>query len=85
MGTANFNITLAREQNPTMKFGVGLLPGVQPGSKASFIGGDLVVVPKGSKRVADAVNVKRAYYTDDNLDTVISDAKRQMKDIAAQG
>ena len=126
-----------------------------PNSSASFIGGDLVVVPKGSERVADAVNfmkfllsdevqvevyakalnlttrtdmvenkyfeaeplvqdvakaldvgrtpytltffeqinspqgpwlqmLQRAYYTDDNLDTVIADAKKAMKDIASQ-
>jgi multiple sugar transport system substrate-binding protein len=156
MGTGNFNITLAREQNPGMKFGIALLPGVAPSSSASFIGGDLVVVPRGSTRVADAVNVmkfllsdevqvevyakalnlttrtdmvenkyfkaeplvqdvakalavgrtpytltffeqinspqgpwlqmlQRAYYTDDNLDTVIADAKKAMKDIANQG
>jgi multiple sugar transport system substrate-binding protein len=156
MGTGNFNITLAREQNPTMNFGIGLLPGVSPNSSASFIGGDLVVVPRGSERVADAVNfmkfllsddvqvevyakalnlttrsdmvdnkyfqaeplvqdvakalevgrtpytltffeqinspqgpwlqmLQRAYYTDDNLDTVIADAKKAMKDIASQG
>jgi multiple sugar transport system substrate-binding protein len=156
MGTGNFNITLAREQNPGMKFGIALLPGVAPSSSASFIGGDLVVVPRGSTRVADAVNVmkfllsdevqvevyakalnlttrtdmvenkyfkaeplvqdvakalavgrtpytltffeqinspqgpwlqmlQRAYYTDDNLDTVIADAKKAMKDIASQG
>jgi multiple sugar transport system substrate-binding protein len=156
MGTGNFNITLARQQNPNMKFGIALLPGTKPGSSASFIGGDLVVVPKGSKRVADSVNfmkfllsdevqvevyakalnlttrtdmtnnkyfqaeplvqdvakaltvgrtpytltffeqinspqgpwlqmLQRAYYTDDNLDTVIADAKKAMKDIAAQG
>ena len=30
-----------------MKFGITLLPGVKPGSAASFIGGDLVVIPKG--------------------------------------
>jgi len=153
MGTGNFNITLARQQNPKMKFGVALLPGMTPGSSASFIGGDLVVVPKGSKRVNDAVNfmkfllsddvqvevyakalnlttrgdmvdnkyfkaeplvqdvakalavgktpytltffeqinspqgpwlkmLQRAYYTDDNLDTIIADAKKSMKDIA---
>jgi multiple sugar transport system substrate-binding protein len=152
MGTGNFNISLARQQNPSMKFGISLLPGVAPGS---FIGGDLVVVPKGSKRVADAVNVmkfllsdetqvevyakalnlttrsdmvdnkyfkaeplvqdvakalsvgrtpytlsffeqinspqgpwlkmlQRAYYSKDNLDTIISDAKKAMKDIADQ-
>ncbi|GIE97612.1 ABC transporter substrate-binding protein [Paractinoplanes rishiriensis] len=155
MGTGNFNITLARQQNPSMKFGISLLPGVAPNSSASFIGGDLVVVPKGSKRVNDAVNfmkfllsddvqvevyakalnlttradmvdnkyfqaeplvqdvakaltvgrtpytltffeqinspqgpwlkmLQRAYYSDDNLDTVIADAKKAMKDIAAK-
>ena len=155
MGTGNFNITLARQQNPKMDFGIGLLPGMQPGSSASFIGGGLVVVPKGSKRVDDAVNfmkfllsdevqvevyakalnlttrtdmvdnkyfkaeplvqdvakalevgrtpytltffeqinspqgpwlklLQRAYYSDDNLDTVIADAKTAMKAIANQ-
>lgn len=155
MGTGNFNISLARQQNPTMKFGIALLPGVAPGSAASFIGGDLVVVPRGSKRVADAVNVmkfllsdetqvevyaralnlttrsdmvdnkyfkaeplvqdvaraltvgrtpytlsffeqinspqgpwlkmlQRAYYSADNLDTIIADTKKAMKDIADQ-
>jgi multiple sugar transport system substrate-binding protein len=155
MGTGNFNISLARDQNPTMNFGIALLPGVKPGSNASFIGGDLVVVPKGSKRVDDAVDfmkfllsdevqvegyakalnlttradmvdnkyfkpeplvqdvakalsvgrtpytltffeqinspqgpwlqmLQRAYYTDDDLDQIIADAKAQMKAIAAQ-
>jgi multiple sugar transport system substrate-binding protein len=155
MGTGNFNIQLVKDQNPNMKFGITLLPGVKPGSAASFIGGDLVVVPKGSKRVDDAVDfmkfilsdevqvegyakllnlttradmvdnqyfkseplvqdvakaltvgrtpytltffeqinspqgpwlqmLQRAYYTDDDLDTIISDAKEQMKAIAAQ-
>jgi multiple sugar transport system substrate-binding protein len=155
MGTGNFNITLARQQNPGMDFGITLLPGMAPGSSASFIGGDLVVVPKGSKRVNDAVNfmkfllsdevqvevyakalnlttrsdmvdnkyfqteplvqdvakaltvgrtpytltffeqinspqgpwlrmLQRAYYSDDDLDTVIADAKKEMKEIAAK-
>jgi multiple sugar transport system substrate-binding protein len=155
MGTGNFNITLARQQNPSMKFGIALLPGMTPNSNASFIGGDLVVVPKGSKRVADSVNfmkfllsdevqvevyakalnlttrsdmadnkyfkaeplvqdvakaltvgrtpytltffeqinspqgpwlkmLQRAYYTGDDLDTVIADAKKSMKEIAAK-
>ncbi|HKE19128.1 MAG TPA: sugar ABC transporter substrate-binding protein [Kofleriaceae bacterium] len=65
MGTGNFNITLARQQNPKMKFGIALLPGMEPGSSASFIGGDLVVVPKGSKRVADAVNVMKFLLSDE--------------------
>ncbi|GIH23425.1 ABC transporter substrate-binding protein [Acrocarpospora phusangensis] len=155
MGTGNFNITLARQQNPGMNFGIALLPGTAPNSSASFIGGDLVVVPKGSKRVNDAVNVmkfllsdevqvevyakalnlttrtdmvdnqyfkaeplvgdvakalavgrtpytvtffeqinspqgpwlkmlQRAYYSDDDLDTVIADTKKEMKAIAGR-
>jgi multiple sugar transport system substrate-binding protein len=65
MGTGNFNITLARQQNPKMKFGIALLPGTTPNSSASFIGGDLVVVPKGSKRVDDAVNVMKFLLSDE--------------------
>jgi multiple sugar transport system substrate-binding protein len=155
MGTGNFNITLARDQmvGHEFEFGISLLPGVEPGSAASFIGGDLVVIPKGSTRVDDAVNfmkfllsdevqvevyakalnlttrsdmtdnqyfdaeplvqdvakalevgttpytltffeqinspqgpwlqmLQRAYYTDDDLDTVIAETKDQMKAIA---
>jgi multiple sugar transport system substrate-binding protein len=158
MGTGNFNITLARDQmkGHEFEFGISLLPGMSEGSKASFIGGDLVVIPKGSKRVDDAVAfmkfllsdntqvesyakllnlttrsdmadnkyfkaeplvqdvakalevgrtpytttffeqinspqgpwlqmLQRAYYKDDNLDTVITDAKDKMKAIAATG
>jgi multiple sugar transport system substrate-binding protein len=155
MGTGNFNITLARDQNPGMNFGIALLPGMQEGSAASFIGGDLLVIPNGSKRVDDAIDfmkflisdevqvegyakalnlttrsdmvdnkyfkaeplvqdvakalsvgrtpytttffeqinspqgpwlqmLQRAYYTDDDLDQIISDAKDQMKAIASQ-
>ena len=65
MGTGNFNISLAREQNPTMDFGISLLPGVEPNSSAYFIGGDLVVVPKGSKRVDDAVNFMKFLLSDE--------------------
>ena len=32
-----------------MNFGIALLPGMTPGSSASFIGGDLVVVPEGQQ------------------------------------
>lgn len=65
MGTGNFNITLAREQNPNMDFGIALLPGVDPGSAASFIGGDLVTIPKGSTRVDDAVDFMKFILSDE--------------------
>jgi multiple sugar transport system substrate-binding protein len=157
MGTGNFNITLARDQmkDHPFEFGISLLPGVEAGKTASFIGGDLVVIPKGSKRVDDAIafmkfilsdneqvegyakllnlttrsdmannkyfqaeplvqdvakalsvgrtpytltffeqindpagpwlqHLQRAYYTADNLDTVIADAKTAMKAISCK-
>ena len=65
MGTGNFNITLAREQNPDMDFGIALLPGIEKGSTASFAGGDIVTVPKGSKRVADAVDFMKFILSDE--------------------
>jgi multiple sugar transport system substrate-binding protein len=65
MGTGNFNITLARGQNPKMHFGIGLLPGVEAGHYASFIGGDLVVVPQGSKRVDVAADFVKFLLSDE--------------------
>ncbi len=155
MGTGNFNIALVKEQNPNMDFGVALLPGVKSGQVSSFAGGDIVTIPKGSKRVDDAIDfmkfllseetqvevyakklnmttrgdmadnqyfrenpkvqqvakaievaktpytlkffelinspqgpwlqmLQRAYYEDTDLDTIIADAKAQMKAIAAE-
>lgn len=65
MGTGNFNITLAREQNPGMNFGIALLPGLDKGQTASFAGGDIVTIPKGSKRVADAVDFMKFILSDE--------------------
>ncbi len=72
MGTGNFNITLARDQmkDHPFDFGISLLPGVEPGQYASFIGGDLVVVPNGSKRVDDAVDFMK-FLLSDNTQTEV--------------
>ena len=68
MGTGNFNIVLARDQmkGHPFEFGISLLPGVEAGKTASFIGGDLVVIPKGSKRVDDALAFMHYLLTDEN-------------------
>jgi multiple sugar transport system substrate-binding protein len=155
MGSGNFNVVLAKQQNPNIDMGVTLIPGLQTGQVASFAGGDILAIPKGSQRVNDAVDfekfilsdnaqvevyskagnlttrsdiaankysnadpfnadlskalpasqtpyslkffelvnspqgpwlqmLQRVYYTNDDLDQVISDAKQQMKDIACQ-
>jgi multiple sugar transport system substrate-binding protein len=65
MGTGNFNVVLAKEQNPDIDLGVTLLPGLETGQVASFAGGDIVTVPKGSERVEDAVDFMRFILSDD--------------------
>jgi len=65
MGTGNFNVVLAKDQNPDIDLGVTLLPGLDSGNVASFAGGDIVTVPKGSKRLADAVDFMRFILSDE--------------------
>jgi multiple sugar transport system substrate-binding protein len=64
MGTGNFNVALLAEQNPTLDLGVTLLPGLNGGT-ASFAGGDIVVIPKGSTREADAIDFMKFILTDE--------------------
>jgi multiple sugar transport system substrate-binding protein len=65
MGTGNFNVVLAKEQNPDIDLGVTTLPGLESGSAASFAGGDIVTIPKGSDRIDDAVEFMRFILSDE--------------------
>jgi multiple sugar transport system substrate-binding protein len=65
MGTGNFNVALAKQQNPDLDLGVALLPGLETGQVASFAGGDIVTIPKGSQRVDDAIDFMRFILSDD--------------------
>ena len=68
MGTGNFNLFLLKAQNEALfngNVGITFLPGLEPGSAASFAGGDIVTVPKGSKRVADAVEFMKFILSDE--------------------
>lgn len=66
-GTGNFNLALLKDQNPKMfdEVGVGFLPGLEKGQVASFAGGDIVTIPKGSKRVEDAVDFMKFILSDE--------------------
>ena len=64
MGTGNFNVALAKQQNPDIDLGVTLLPGLETGQTASFAGGDIVTVPKGSDRLDDAVEFMKFILSD---------------------
>jgi multiple sugar transport system substrate-binding protein len=65
MGTGNFNVVAAKAQNPDIDLGVSLLPGLEPGSVASFAGGDIVTIPKGSQRIEDAVDFMKFILSDE--------------------
>ena len=65
MGTGNFNVVLAKTQNPDIDLGVTVLPGLETGQSASFAGGDIVTIPKGSQRIEDAVDFMRFILSDE--------------------
>jgi len=68
MGTGNFNLFLLQQQNPDLfngNVGITFLPGLEKGQVASFAGGDIVTIPKGSKRVADAVDFMKFILSDE--------------------
>ena len=65
MGTGNFNVVLAKSQNPDIDLGVTVLPGLETGQAASFAGGDIVTIPKGSQRIEDAVDFMRFLLSDE--------------------
>ena len=65
MGTGNFNVALLQDQNPHLDLGVTVIPGLESGQAASFAGGDIVTVPKGSQRVEDAVDFMKWLLTDE--------------------
>ncbi len=69
MGTGNFQLYLLKDQNPELfadnNTGITFLPGLEPGSAASFAGGDIVTIPKGSKRVTDALDFMKFILSDE--------------------
>ena len=68
MGTGNFNLFLLKQQNEALfngNVGITFLPGLEKGSAASFAGGDIVTVPKGSAHVADAVDFMKFILSDE--------------------
>jgi multiple sugar transport system substrate-binding protein len=64
MGSGNFNVVLAKQQNPNIDMGVTLIPGLQSGQVSSFAGGDILAIPRGSQRVNDAVDFERFILSD---------------------
>jgi multiple sugar transport system substrate-binding protein len=50
-GTGGFLLSELKRDVPKMNFGVTFLPGAKEGQVSSFVGGDVVAIPKGSKHL----------------------------------
>jgi multiple sugar transport system substrate-binding protein len=51
-GTGGFLLSELKKDVPNLNFGVAFLPGVKEGQVSSFVGGDVVAIPVGSKHVS---------------------------------
>ena len=50
-GTGGFLLSELKKNAPNLDFGVTFLPGAKEGQVSSFVGGDVVAIPMGSKHV----------------------------------
>lgn len=48
-GSGGFAISALKASQPDMNFGIAPLPGINEGQASSFVGGDVIAIPKGSK------------------------------------
>lgn len=48
-GSGGFAIASLKASNPDLDFGIAPLPGIEEGQASSFVGGDVIAIPKGSK------------------------------------
>lgn len=48
-GAGGFAISTLKKNHPEINFGIAPLPGIKEGEKSSFVGGDVIAIPKGSK------------------------------------
>ena len=48
-GAGGFAISTLKKNHPEIDFGIAVLPGVKQGEASSFVGGDVIAIPKGSK------------------------------------
>lgn len=48
-GSGGFAIAALKANHPEIDFGIAHLPGIKPENASSFVGGDVIAIPKGSK------------------------------------
>ena len=64
-GSGGFAIAALKTNHPEIDFGIAPLPGVNAGDASSFVGGDVIAVPKGSKNAAKAIEFIQWQLTDE--------------------
>jgi multiple sugar transport system substrate-binding protein len=53
-GSGGFLISLMEREFPDFDYGIGVIPGIEPGQVSSFVGGDVVAIPKDGSNEAIA-------------------------------
>ena len=64
-GSGGFAIASLKANHPEIDFGIAPLPGVKEGDASSFVGGDVIAIPKGSKHGDLAVKFIEWQLTDE--------------------
>jgi len=64
-GSGGFAIAALKANYPDIDFGIAPLPGVNPGDASSFVGGDVIAIPKGSKHIDLATQFIQWQLTDE--------------------
>ncbi len=64
-GAGGFLISDLKKDAPNLDFGVAFLPGAKEGEASSFVGGDVVAIPKGSKHAEAALAFIKWELTDE--------------------
>jgi multiple sugar transport system substrate-binding protein len=64
-GSGGFAIAALKANHPEIDFGIAHLPGIKPENASSFVGGDVIAIPKGSKHADLAKKFISWQLTDD--------------------
>jgi multiple sugar transport system substrate-binding protein len=65
VGSGGFAISALKANQPDMNFGIAPLPGINEGQASSFVGGDVIAIPKGAKNADLATRFIQWQLTDE--------------------
>ncbi|WP_421761985.1 ABC transporter substrate-binding protein [Devosia sp.] len=64
-GSGGFAIAALKANHPEIDFGIAPLPGIKDGNQSSFVGGDVIAIPTGSKHADLATKFIQWQLTDE--------------------